>query len=72
VKLWIGIRAVRIVRWRWLASALALGQLMEHGLRAFGRANVHPRRNPLDRQDRFVSQPGGDGQLAAVGAPAGG
>ena len=48
--------------------AVAMGQLMEHGFRAFGRANVHPRRNPLDRQSRFAPQPGSDGQLAAFPA----
>jgi hypothetical protein len=34
---------------------------MEHGLGPFGRADLHPRRNPLDRQGRFAPQPGSDG-----------
>jgi len=33
---------------------------MEHGLGPFGRANLHPRRDPLDRQGRFAPQPGGN------------
>ena len=37
--------------------------MMEHGLGPFGRADLHPRRNPLDRQGRFAPQPGSDGQL---------
>ena len=52
--------------------AVALGQLMEHGFRAFGRANGHPRCNPLDRQNRSAPQPGSDGQLAPIAAAAGG
>jgi hypothetical protein len=56
----------------WFALVVAMGQLMEHGLRAFGRVKVHPRRNPLDRQDRFAPQPGSDGELAAIAAAAGG
>ena len=54
------------------ALVVAMGQLMEHGLRAFGRTNVHPRRNPLDRQGRFAPQPGSDGQLAEIATTAGG
>ena len=30
---------------------------MEHGLGAFGRANLHPGRNPLDRQGGLAPQP---------------
>ena len=52
------------------ALVLALSQMMEHGLGPFGRADLHPRRNPLDRQGRFAPQPGSDGQLAGVAAPA--
>ena len=54
------------------ALVLVLSQMMEHGLGPFGRADVHPRRNPLDRQGRFAPQPGSDGQLAGVAAPASG
>jgi hypothetical protein len=54
------------------ALVLALSQMMEHRLGTFGRADLHPRRNPIDRQDRFAPQPGSDGQLAGVAAPAGG
>jgi hypothetical protein len=32
------------------ALVLALSQMMEHGLGPSGRADLHPRRNPLDRQ----------------------
>jgi hypothetical protein len=32
------------------ALVLALSQMREHGLGPFGRADLHPRRNPLDRQ----------------------
>jgi hypothetical protein len=39
------------------ALVLALSQMMEHGLGPFGRADLHPRRNPLDRQGRFAPQP---------------
>jgi hypothetical protein len=35
----------------------ALSQMMAHGLGTFGRADLHPHRNPLDRQGRFASQP---------------
>jgi hypothetical protein len=42
------------------ALVLALSQMMEHGLGPFGRADLHPRRNPLDRQGRFTPQPGGN------------
>jgi hypothetical protein len=42
------------------ALVLALSQMMEHGLGPFGRADLHPRRNPLDRQGRFAPQPGGN------------
>ena len=45
------------------ALVLALSQMMEHGLGPFGRADLHPRRNPLDRQGRFAPQPGSEGQL---------
>jgi hypothetical protein len=31
------------------ALVLALSQMMEHGLGPFGRADLHPRRNPLER-----------------------
>ena len=34
--------------------------MREHGLGPFGRADLHPRRNPLDRQGRFAPQPGGN------------
>ena len=40
------------------ALVLALSQMREHGLGPFGRADLHPRRNPLDRQGRFAPQPG--------------
>ena len=43
------------------ALVLALSQMMEHGLGPFGRADLHPRRNPLDRQGRFAPQPGSNG-----------
>jgi hypothetical protein len=46
--------------------------MREHGLGPFGRADLHPRRNPLDRQGRLAPQPGSDGQLAGVAAPASG
>jgi len=36
---------------------LALSQMMEHELGPFGRADLHARRNPLDRQGRFAPQP---------------
>ena len=45
------------------ALVLALSQMREHGLGPFGRADPHPRRNPLDRQGRFAPQPGSAGQL---------
>ena len=45
---------------------------MEHGLSPFGRADMHPRRNPLDRQSGFVPEPHSDGQLAWVAAQASG
>ena len=54
------------------ALVLALSQMMEHGLGPFGRADLHPRRNPLGRQGRFAPHPGSDGQLAGVAAPASG
>jgi hypothetical protein len=47
-----------------IALVLALSQMREHGLGPFDRADLHPRRNPLDRQARFARQPGSDGQLA--------
>src|ERR1035441_8446605 len=55
-----------------LALVFALSQMMEHGLGPFGRADLHPRRNPLDRQGRFAPQPGSAGQLAGVVALASG
>jgi hypothetical protein len=42
------------------ALVLALSQMREHGLGPFGRADLHPRRNPLERQGRFAPQPGSD------------
>ena len=39
------------------ALVLALSQMREHGLGPFGRADLHPRRNPLDRQGRFTPLP---------------
>jgi hypothetical protein len=51
---------------------LALSQVWEHRLGPFGRADLHPRRNPVDRQGRFAPQPGSAGQLAGVAAPASG
>ena len=42
------------------ALVLALSQMREHGLGPFGRAGLHPRRNPLDRQGRFAPQPVGN------------
>ena len=45
---------------------------MEHGLGAFGRADLHPGCNPLYRQGGSTPQPGSDGQLARVAAPASG
>jgi hypothetical protein len=32
--------------------------MREHELGPFGRADLHPRRNPLDQQGRFAPQPG--------------
>ena len=49
-----------------LALVLALSQMREHGLGPFGRADLHPRRNPLERQGRFAPQPGSAGRLAGV------
>jgi len=43
------------------AVVLALSQMREHGVGPLGRADLHPRRNPLDRQGRFGPQPGRDG-----------
>ena len=43
------------------ALVLARSQRREHGLGPFGRADLHPRRNPLDRQGRFAPQPASDG-----------
>jgi hypothetical protein len=54
------------------ALVLALSQMREHGLGFFGRADLHPRRNPLDRQGRFAPQPGSAGPLAGDAAPASG
>ena len=48
------------------AYVLALSQMREHRLGPFGRADLHPRHNPFDRQGRFAPQPGGAGQLAGV------
>jgi hypothetical protein len=48
------------------ALVLALSQMREHGLGPFGRADLPPRRKPLDRQGRFAPQPGSAGQLAGV------
>jgi hypothetical protein len=45
------------------ALVLALSHMREHGLGPFGRADLHPRRNPLDRQGRFAAQPGSAGQV---------
>src|ERR1019366_425254 len=44
--------------------------MIEHGFSPFGRANLHPRRNPLDRQGGFPPQPDSDGHLARVVMPA--
>jgi transposase len=41
-------------RSRGFASLLSTARAMEHGLSPFGRANVHARRNPLDRQSGFI------------------
>src|ERR1035441_7111766 len=46
--------------------------MRERGLSPFGRADLHPRSNPLDRQGRFAPQPGSDGQLAGAATPASG
>ena len=54
------------------ALVLALSQMREHGLGPFGRADLHPRRNPFDRQSRFAPQPGSAGQLLGVAPPASG
>jgi hypothetical protein len=35
---------------RGFVSVLFTARALEHGLSRFGRANLHPRRNPLDRQ----------------------
>jgi hypothetical protein len=43
------------------ALVLALSQMLEHGLDLFGRADLPPRRNPLDRQGRLAPQPGSSG-----------
>src|ERR1039458_9991200 len=52
------------------ALVLAPSQMREHGLGPCGRADLHPRRNPLDRQSRFAPQPGSNSLLAAqVTAP---
>src|ERR1035437_9452485 len=51
-----------------LALVLALSQMREHGLGPFGRADLHPRRKPLDWQGRFAPQPGSDGQLGGGAA----
>ena len=48
------------------ALILALSQMMEHGLGPFGRADLHPRRNPLDRQGRFAPQPGSDDAVGSL------
>src|ERR1017187_6657945 len=51
------------------ALVLALSQMMEHGLGPFGRAGLHPRRNPLDRQGRFAPQPSKFPLLTLLDAP---
>jgi hypothetical protein len=35
--------------------------MMEHALGPFGRADQHPRLNPLDRQGHFALRPASDG-----------
>jgi hypothetical protein len=52
-----------------LALVLALSQMLEHGLGPFGRADMHPRRNPLDRQGRFAPQPSKFPLLTLLDAP---
>jgi hypothetical protein len=34
--------------------------MMGHGSGPDGRTDLHPRQNPLERQDRFAAQPGGN------------
>src|ERR1022692_3470228 len=51
------------------ALVLALSQMMEHGLGPFGRADLHPRRNPLDRQGCFAPQPSKFPLLTLLDAP---
>src|SRR5664279_1772414 len=73
-----GVRRLEIELGAWFEGAcgfalvLSLSQMMEHGLGPFGRADLHPRRNPLDRQGRFAPQPGSACQLARAPAPASG
>jgi hypothetical protein len=43
---------------RGFVLVLSTARAMEHGLSPFGRASLHPRRNPLDRQ-RWKCPPGG-------------
>jgi hypothetical protein len=57
-------KARRGVTW-----VLAMGQMMEHGLGALGRANLHPGGNSLNRQGGFLPQPGGDGHFTRVELP---
>ena len=49
------------------ALVSALSQMREHGLGPIGRADLPPRRNPLDRQSRFAPQPGSAGQFCGGG-----
>jgi hypothetical protein len=48
---------------------LAVSQRREHGPGPFGRADLHPRRNPLDRQGRFAPQPSKFPLLTLLDAP---
>jgi hypothetical protein len=43
--------------------------MREHGFGPFGRADVHPRRNPLDRQGRFAPQPAAQSLKSKVQSP---
>ena len=51
------------------ALVLALSQMREHGLGPFGRADLHPRRNPLDRHGRSAPQPSKFPLLTLLDAP---
>ena len=55
-----------------LRLCVGLGSEPDDGARIgpFVRANLHPRRNPLERQGCFAPQPGSDGQLGGGAAPA--